>query len=181
MKRKGLGDKLIELAKGVLSTSLAAVFYEFNSHGDMKKKEITHQEVAEAIRSSSERLSFIGEEDQAFSHLPSVSSFERFVNYMGIYVGIRIVVAETRDDFFDDILEVKPTVIFETKDGLEYVSSKILSNSQKNSPIQKLRSSLGGRIKYIITDLPAKEEIRNLFSKSGVSLVEVPELAHLLA
>jgi hypothetical protein len=126
---------------------------------------------------ASEKLSFIGEEDQAFSYLPSVSSFERFVNYLGICMGIRIAVAETREDFFNDILEVKPTVLFETKSGIENIYSKILL--EKGPPNQKLKSALGGRIKYILVDSMPRGEIKNLFSKAGMSLIEVPELIRL--
>jgi len=179
IKRKGLEDELAKTAKGVLSNSPAVVFYNFNSDGRINKKEVTHRDLVEAIRMASERLSFINEEDQAFSYLPSVGSFERFVNYLGVYMGIRITIAETKEDFFEDILEVKPTVLFEAKSGLENICSKIISNSGKGSPSQKLRSALGGRIKYIFTDSPPRGDIKNLFSKVGTSLIEVPELVGL--
>jgi len=179
MKRKGLEDELVKTAKSVLSDSPATILYSFDSDGRIDRKEVTHRDLVEAIRVASERLLLVNEEDQAFSHLPSVSSFERFVNYLGIYMGIRIAVAETREDFFKDILEVKPTVLFETKSGLEDMCSKIISNLRKSTPTLKLKSALGGRVKYIITDSPPRGEIKNLFSKAGMSLIEVPELARL--
>jgi long-chain acyl-CoA synthetase len=179
MKRKGLEDELVKTAKSVLPDSPATILYSFDLDGRIDRKELTHRNLVEAMRVASERLLLVNEEDQAFSHLPSVSSFERLVNYLGIYMGIRIAVAETREDFFKDILEVKPTALFETKSGLENICSTILSNSEKGSPSQKLRSALGGRVKYIITDSPPKGEIKNLFPKAGMSLIEVPELARL--
>lgn len=180
INRKKLGEKLAEVTKGVLPDSPAAVFYDFNSGGELRRKEIAHRVLVKTIRVSSEKLSFIGEEDQVYFHLPSVSSFERLVNYLSIYMGTRIVVAETREDFFEDILEVKPSVVFETKTGLEDICKVILCDFQKSSPIQKLRGSLGGRIKYVITDsLPERREVRNLFSKSEILLIEIPELVSL--
>lgn len=179
MKRKGLEDELVKTAKRVLPDSPATILYSFDSDGRIDRKEVTHRDLVEAIRVASERLLLVNEEDQAFSHLPSVSSFERFVNYLGIYMGIRIAVAETGEDFFKDILEVKPTVLFETKSGLEGMCSKIISNLGKSTPTLKLKSALGGRVKYVITDSPPRREIKNLFSKAGMSLIEIPELARL--
>jgi long-chain acyl-CoA synthetase len=179
IKRKGLTDELIRAANGVLPTSVAAIFYNLNSDGRIEKKEIIHYDLIQSIHAASERLSFITEEDQSFSYLPSFGLFERFANYLGIYKGIRIALSETREEFLEDILEVKPTVLFETKSGLEDICSKIVSNLGRNSPTLKPKSALGGRIKYIITDSPPGGEIKNLFSKEGVSLIEVPELIRL--
>ena len=41
-----------------------------------------------------------------------------FINYLTFYMGTRAAVAESRQDFYDDILEVMPTILFETKRGL---------------------------------------------------------------
>lgn len=178
MKRKSLGDKLVEIANGILPDDPAAVFYDFNSNG-IRKKEITHGGVIEAIILSSEKLSFIAEEDQAFSCLPFSGCFETFANYLGVYMGIRIVVAESREDFFEDVLEVKPTLIFETKNGVEDICGRILSGVQKKSPDERLRNSLGGKVKYIITDSPPSAEAKDIFSKSGITPVVITELAKL--
>jgi long-chain acyl-CoA synthetase len=179
MKRKGLEDELVKTAKSVSPDSPATILYSFDLDGKIGRKEVTHRDLVEAMRVASERLLLVNEEDQAFSHLPSVGSFERFVNYLSIYMGIRIAVAETREDFFKDILEVKPTVLFETKSGLENICSTILSSSEKGSPSQKLRSALGGRLKCVLIDSMPRGEIKNLFSTLEISLIEIPELARL--
>ncbi|HEY7536154.1 MAG TPA: hypothetical protein VH878_09465, partial [Thermodesulfobacteriota bacterium] len=131
----------------------------------------------EVLRDSSEKLSFITEEDQAFSHLPSVSPYEKLINYVGIYMGSRISIAETRENFFEDVVEVKPTVLFETLGGIENLCSKALSNAGKDSASKELRSALGGRIKHILIDYIPRREIINLISSAGVSLTDVPKLA----
>jgi long-subunit acyl-CoA synthetase (AMP-forming) len=179
MKRRMLEDELIRKAKDVLPGSTAAVFYNYNSDLKYERKEITHEDLVNALKVASEKLSFITGEDQAFSYLPSDSPYERFVNYLGIYMGSRISIAETRDNFFEDIMEVKPTVIFETKKGLENICSKILSNLEKGPPSQRLRNALGGRVKHILVDSLPRREIINLLSGSDISLTEMPELAEL--
>ncbi len=177
IKRKGLEDELAKASRSVLPEATVTIFYNFNSDKKIDRKEVTHRDLVEAICVASERLSFINGEDQAFSYLPSVDSFERFVNYLGIYMGIRIAVAKTREDFFEDILEVKPTVLFETKSGLENIYSRI--SLEKGSPNQKLRTALGGRIKYVLIDSMPRGEVKNLFSKSDISLIEISEIASL--
>ena len=179
MKRKMLEDELARKAEGVLPDSTAAVFYNFDSDLKKERKEITHKDLIKALKGASEKLLSITEEDQAFSHLSYVSPYERFVNYLGIYMGNRISIAETMDNFFEDILEVKPTVIYETQKGIENLCSKALSNPGRVSISQKLRNAIGGRAKHILIDSLPRREIINLLSSSGVSLTEVPELAEL--
>jgi len=179
LKRKQLEGEVVKTSKGVLPDAIATIFQSSNSDGRIVKKEITQMDLIQALRSASERLSFIGEEDQSFSCLPSASPFEKLINHLGLYMGTRIVMAKNRGDFFSDILEVKPTVLFETKKGLENICSRILSKSAMASPSERLKSNLGGRIKYVLTDSLPGEEIKNLFSRSGVSLIEVHELSNI--
>ena len=142
----------------------------------MNEKKVTQLDLIEALDLMAKMFPFIGEEDQSFSCLPSASPFEKFINYLALYMGSRIVMAETRGDFFEDILEVKPTVLFETRNGLEDICSRVLSDSGIKSGSEKLRRDLGNRLKYVLTDSLPEDRIRNLFSKSGVSIIEVPEL-----
>jgi long-subunit acyl-CoA synthetase (AMP-forming) len=179
MKKKMIEDELVRKAKGVSPGETAAIFYSFKSDEEIERKEIVHENLIEALRDSSERLSFITEEDQAFSHLSSVSPYERFINYLGIYMGSRISIAETRDEFFDDVLEIKPTVLYETKKSIESLCSKLISTPQKGSPGKKLKDALGGRIRHVLIDSLPRREIINLLSSSGVSLTEVSVLAGL--
>jgi hypothetical protein len=179
MKRKMLEDELIRKAKDISPEETAAIFYSFKSDEGIQRKEIKHEDLIGALRDSSGKLSFITEEDQTFSHLSYVSPYERFINYLGVYMGNRISIAESRDNFFEDILEVKPTVLFETQKGIENLCSKALSNPGRGPLSKKLRSSLGGRIKHILMDSMPRAEIKNLLSSSGISLTEVPELSGL--
>jgi long-subunit acyl-CoA synthetase (AMP-forming) len=180
LKRKLLEDELVKTSKSVLPKSLATIFYSSNSHAKTERKEVTQGDLMGVLHSVSGRLSFIDEEDQSFSYLPSVSPFEKLINHFGIYMGTRIVMAENREDFFEDIVEVKPTVLFETKIGLENICSKISSKAGSAFSSEKLKSELGSRIKYVVMDSLPGEEIKNLFSKSRVSLIEIPEVNNLV-
>ena len=176
LKRRQLEDNLTTTSESVSPDSPAVIFYEPGSNGKVNKKMVTHLDLIEALHFMAKTFLFIGEEDQSFSCLLSASPFEKFINYLALYMGSRIVMAETRGDFFEDILEVKPTVLFETRNGLEDICSRVLSDSGIKSGSEKLRRDLGNRLKYVLTDSLPEDRIRNLFSKSGVSIIEVPEL-----
>ncbi len=94
-------------------------------------------------------------------------------------MGTRAAMAESRDDFYQDILEVMPTILFETKDGLEDIYRKSMSDLNGSSREKKIRTDLGERIKYIFTDYLPSGEVQSLFLSSGVSFLEVPELSSL--
>jgi long-subunit acyl-CoA synthetase (AMP-forming) len=175
LKRRQLEDSLTRTSESVSPDSPAVIFYEPGSNGKVNEKKVAHLDLIEALHLMAKTYPFIGEEDQSFSCLPSASPFERFINYLALYMGSRIVMAETREDFFEDILEVKPTVLFETRNGIEDICSRVLSDAGIKSGGEKLRRDLGNRIKYVLTDFMPEDRIKNLFSKSGVSIIEVPE------
>ena len=95
-------------------------------------------------------------------------------------MGTRAAVAESRQDFYDDILEVMPTILFETKSGLETIYEKSMANLNGISREKKLRKDLGDRIKYVFTDFLPTKEVQNLYLSSGVKFLEVPELNNLV-
>ncbi len=172
IKRRQLEDELSKISRNVSPDCLATIFNSFSSNGNQNSDEVTQGGLIQLLRSTSDKLSFIGEEDQSFSYLHSASPFDKLINHIGIFNGTQIVIAETQEDFYVDILEVMPTVLFETRIGLESICSRILS--------EKLKSDLGSRIKYVVTDSSPGEGIKSLFLKSGVSLIEVPELNRLV-
>jgi long-chain acyl-CoA synthetase len=179
LKRKQLEDDLRKIASNVLSKSVACVFYKHGSQAAGGKREITHQGIIESLKCASERLFNLNEEEQTYSYLPSVSPYEKLINYLAIYIGFRMVVAETREAFFEDILEVKPTIIYETQRGLEEILSKHLEKNRSGDP-RLLRDELGGRANHIITDSIPRDEIKELIRTAGISLIELPEINNLI-
>jgi len=175
VKRKQHGDDLKRITGKVLPSNVASIFYNLNSNGDVVKKEITQQNLIEIIHRASEKLEILDKEDQSYSYMPSVSPFEKFINYLAIYMEFRMVLAESREEFYEEILEVMPTVIFETQRGLEEIIAKKITKIQRDSKSNTLNRELGGRVKYIITDLPPREEIRDIFKSSNISVIDIPE------
>ncbi len=175
VKRKQHGDDLERITGKVLPSNVASIFYNLNSNGDVVKKEITQQNLIEIIHRASEKLEILDKEDQSYSYMPSVSPFEKFINYLAIYMEFRMVLAKSREEFYEDILEVMPTVIFETQRGLEEIIDKKITKIERDSKSNALNRELGGRVKYIITDLPPREEIRDIFKSSNISVIDIPE------
>ncbi len=179
LKRKQLDDELRKVAGSLRSESVACVFYDFGSQAASVKREITHQNIVESLKLVSGRLVHLTEEEQTYSYLPSVSPYEKIINYLAIYIGFRMVLAETREDFFEDILEVKPTILYETQNGLEEILSIHLEKNGIADP-HLLRNELGGRARHIITDAPPRDEIKELIRAAGITLIELPELNKLI-
>ncbi len=175
MKRKKLHDDLTKVSTDVSSDDIAAIF--INEEGN--SKEISQGAMIEILSAASKKYSQIGIEDQSFSYMTSASPFSKFINYMTLFMGTRAAVAESRKDFYNDILEVMPTIIFETSDGLEAIYDISTSSLNGTSSEKKLRKDLGDRIKFIFTDSQPKKEVENLFLRARVNLLEVPELNRL--
>lgn len=178
LKRKQLHDEIRKIASNLSSKSLACVFYDSGSKGADGKREITHQNIIQSLKLASDKLFYLSEEEQTYSYLPSVTPYEKIINYLAIYTGFRMVFAETREEFFEDILEVKPTVIYETQSGLEEILSKHLEKNGIADP-RLLRNELGGRANHIITDSFPRDEIKELIRTAGITLIDLPEMNNL--
>lgn len=175
MKRKKLHDDLTKTSENVSANDVAAIFT--NTHGD--SKEISQGAMIEILSEASKKYSQIGIEDQSFSYITSASPFSKFINYLTLFMGTRASVAESRKDFYSDILEVMPTIIFETQEGLEAIYDISTSSLNGTSSEKKLRKDLGDRIKYIFTDSKPKKEVENLFLRAGVNFLVMHELNQL--
>ena len=180
IKRKQLDDDLRRLCSSVQPDNVASVFYSFYSSGSYMRRVFTHEGLIETLKNGSQKLSSLGGEDQSYSYLSSVNPFEIFVNYLVIYMGFRMAIAESRREFFEDVLEIKPTVIFETQRGLEEIYSKITAVHGMPTVGKSLRIDLGNRLRYIVTDSVSGAGIKSLFQRSGVSIIEVSELNNAL-
>ena len=169
MKRKQLHDDLTKVSENVSPDDLAVIFPD-------SQTQVTQGAFMDILAGAYQKYSQIGIEDQSFSYMTSASPFSKFINYLTFYMGTRAAMAESRQDFYQDILEVMPTILFETSEGLEDLYEKSLSNLNGTSPEKKIRKDLGERIKYIFTDNMPNKEVQNLLLRSGVNFLEVPDL-----
>lgn len=175
MKRKQLHDDLLQTSQDVSPENPAVIFVDSNC-----TIEVTQGSFMDILSRATEKYSQIGIEDQSFSYMTVASPFSTFINYLTFYMGTRAAVAESRKDFYEDILEVMPTILYETKEGLEDLYERTITNLNGMSREKKIRRDLGERIKYIFTDSLPRKEVQNLFLSSGVSFLEVPELSNLV-
>jgi len=178
MNRKKLQDELTELSSSVEPGNPAMLFVGKES-SVQEPREVSQGGIVEALSAISDRYPALGDEDQSFSYLTDTSPFAKLINYFTMYKANRAAVADTEKDFYMDVVEVMPTVLFETGAGIENLYKNSLSNLNGDSPEKKIRSVLGNRIKYIFTDRKPGPEIERIFGKAGVSLVEVPEFSEI--
>ena len=174
MKAKKLKDELKEFTWEVEPSSDAVSFYDFN--GEKPKNKVLTQEVfIELLQHAYKKMRFVTADDQSFAYLTSSNSFSKLVNFYSIFIGSIGAIAENKKDFFSDVLEVMPTVMFLTKEGME----RSVEHLSKTNGTHQLKKSFGGRLKYVITDSEPAHNVKNAFIGSGISVIELPELAAL--
>jgi long-subunit acyl-CoA synthetase (AMP-forming) len=176
MKRKKLEDELIGIYKSLDAEIPAAQFV----YSGTPVKVVTQGALIEALHDVSLRCSGLGAEDQSFSFLTSASPFAKFINYLTIYRGSRAAVAESRKDFYQDLVEVMPTVIFETAGGLDSLCRNSISELNGLSPEIKLRMDMGNRVRHILADSIPAGELGGILGNAGASVVEVPDFDAIL-
>ncbi len=175
LSRKKLTDELRERSQSVGPDTLAGVFYEAGESGP-NTTELTHKQIVDSLLNVSGKLSFLTEEDQFYSYMSTASPYGKFINYLALFTTSRAAMAETPEDFVEDVLEVMPTLLFKTKKGMEQICVSLLSYTNGASSENKLVNILGRRIKYVLTDdLPA-EDIVELFEEGGIKVIHITEL-----
>lgn len=173
LKKKELVDVLKTSSGSVKSDHAALQFYCENGSSSTSETVLEHEKLLTMLRSACSKLDFITEEDQSYSYLMVSSPFEKLINLLGLMLGIRLIIAEDMDCFFRDILEAKPTVLFESGNELE----KIFNTFKSNNKGDNLKIFLGGRIRYLITDSKPDGYIEKAFRNSGIDVIELPELS----
>lgn len=179
MKRKKLQDELTEASAKVEANDTAALFVQSDTDGSVGA--VSQGTLLNALRTTSERYSYINGEDQSFSYLTDASPYAKFINYLTLYKASRAAVAETMKDFYQDIVEVKPTIIFETRHGLVDICRNLLSGPNGQNAGRRLKADLGSRLNYIFTDYLPDPDTETILRSAGFTLIEVPELSGLLS
>jgi long-chain acyl-CoA synthetase len=179
MKRKKLEDELAGIYKNISPDCPAALFLRPGTD-DAHTVEVTEGDLMASLGNASLRCPQINADDQSFSYITEASPFAKLVNYLTLYQGSRAAVAEGRKDFYQDIVEVMPTVLFETRTGLEELCRKSLSGLNGRQPGKKLMTDLGNRVKFILTDSLPGGETETLLRSTGARLIELHEFNRLL-
>ena len=169
LKSKKLKDDIENISSNLSPDITTFSFYNFNGGNRLETKQISQEMFIKLLQVTIKKLKFITKEDQFYSFLPSSSSFSKFANFLPVYIGNRGAIAGNKKDFFSDVLEVMPTIMFLSKEILQELNGY----EDINGSIKKF---FGGRLKYIFTDSFPGHEIKNMFISSGVSIIELNEL-----
>lgn len=173
MKRKKLQDELKKVSDEIDADAPAAIFLNPEKSGG-KSDEITQGDIMSTLKLISSKTNGIGDEDQSFSYISSASPYSKIINYLTLYIGTRAATAESREDFYQDIREVMPTMLFETSEGLEGLYKKSVASLDGLTPEKKLRKDLGSRVSYIFTDTLPASDIESIYRGAGAKFSLVP-------
>lgn len=112
---------------------------------------------------------FLHGRSQTFCHLPRADMFSRAVKFLPLCVSARAAAARSEADFFDDILEIMPTVVFLDSRRLEEIAFSFGEGNGGNGG----KSAFGGRLGGILTDRIPGGDTAEFYSKLGIEMSEV--------
>ncbi|NIX16283.1 MAG: AMP-binding protein [Candidatus Dadabacteria bacterium] len=168
IKKKELSDKLKKVAEKISPELIALTIYSSKEDKVIETK-FDHKTIIELLSRAYDTLKFIKTEDQSYSYLITSEVYEKLVHLLALCLGIRIIIAEDKDCFYEDILEAKPTIIFETKSGIEEICNHLNGGNLKNL--------LGGRVRYLITDEHPDSKYKNRIINSNINIIPISQFA----
>lgn len=170
--RKKLRDKISAIGASVKEDSAAVIF---NAGADpAESKSFSHGDILDLLRLSEQSLGAISIEDQTFSHLPRGGSFSKFANLLNLQTAARGAIAEDTEDFFVDVPEIMPVMLFLAGAEIENVVNRLCG---ENGSAGNLRSGLGGRTRLILTDTLPPERTQDRLSAQNISIVKLESLS----
>ncbi len=172
LARKKLKDEINALGSSVKEDSEAVIF---NAGGAPdENRGFSHGDILDLLRLSEQELGAISIEDQTFSYLPRSGSFSKFANLLNLQTAARGAIAEDTEDFFADVPEIMPVMLFLAGAEIENLVNRLGGG---NGSGEDLRSALGGRIRLLLTDVPPPERTRDLLLAQDISVVELKSLS----
>ncbi|NIP30155.1 MAG: AMP-binding protein [Candidatus Dadabacteria bacterium] len=172
IKRKKLNDELQKLSQSISGETTATIFYQFNGFSTSKINRFSQEKIINLLKIIQKKLKFITEENQTYAYLPVQNSFSKFINLLNIQIGNRGAIASNLKDFYDDILEVMPNIIYLTKPQLEFIMDEFSINS-----LGSIKENFGGRLKYILTNTSPNNDVKIALKKAGISIIELNQLS----
>ena len=171
LKRKKLGDKLEETFISISSESVSTIFYEFKGKSISKINKFSQEKIINLLKVTQKKLKFIAEEDQTFAYLPKRDSFSKFINLLNLQIGNRGAIASNLKDFYDDVLEIMPFIIYLSGTQLKQIIDEFKTNS-----LGSIKNNFGGRLKYVLTDNPPSNQVKIDLKKEGITVIELNQL-----
>ena len=170
--RKKLGDEINAVGSSVKENSPAVIFDAGAAAAEGKS--FSHGDILDLLHLSEQELGEISIEDQTFSYLPGCGSFSKFANLLNLQTSARGAIAEGTEDFFVDVPEIMPVMLFLPGNEIENVVNSLRG---ENGSAKNLRSDLGGRIRLLLTDILPPDRIRDLLLAQNISVVKLSSLS----
>lgn len=172
LARKKLKDEIEAVGSLVKEDSPAVIFA---TGGDAtESRSFSQGEMLDLLLLSEEELGEVSVEDQTFSYLPGSGSFSKFANLLTLQTAARGAVAEDTEDFFADVREIMPVMLFLPSIWIENIVNRLRDG---NGPAENLRSGLGGRVRLLLTDALPSEETRDLLLSQNISVARLRSLS----
>ena len=172
LRRKNLKDEMSTIAGSVKEDATAVTLNA--AGGTAKSRSFSHKDMLDLLRLSEKELGEISAEDQTFSYLPGGGSFSRFANLLNLQTAARGAIAESAEDFFADVPEIMPVVLFLPGAEIENIVNRIRG---KNGPRGNLRSGLGGRTRLLLTDVLPPAETMDMLLAEDISALRLSSLS----
>jgi len=170
--RKKLKDEISAIGSSVKEDSPAVIFDAGAATADGKS--FSHGDILDLLGLSEQELGEVSIEDQTFSYLPGCGSFSKFANLLNLQTSARGAIAEGTEDFFLDVPEIMPVMLFLPGAEIENVVNSLQG---ENGSGGNLRSDLGGRIRLLLTDALPPERTRDLLLAQNISVVKLSSLS----
>lgn len=172
LARKKLRDEISAIGSSVKEDSPAVIFDAWASAAE--NNIFSHGDILDLLGLSEQELGEISAEDQTFSYLPGCGSFSKFANLLNLQTSARGAIAEGTEDFFVDVPEIMPVMLFLPGTEIENVINGLRG---ENGSAANLRSYLGGRIRLLLTDALPPERTRELLLSQNISVVKLSSLS----
>ncbi len=172
LRRKKLKDEITTIGSSVKEDSPAVIFDAGAAAAE--NKSFSHGDMLDLLRLSEKELGEVSVEDQTFSYLPGCGSFSKFANLLNLQTAARGAIAEGTEDFFVDVAEIMPVMLFLPGAEIENVVNSL---RDQNGSANSLRSDLGGRIRLLLTDFLPPERTRDMLSAQNISVVKLNSLS----
>ncbi len=174
LKKRKLVDQLEENMKSIHPSDPAIKIIGFNN-GEGREKIITQGMLLTLLNISSKKLRFLSSEDQFYALLSESGLYSNLVSFLPSFLGIRGTMTGDLDEFFQDIKEIMPTLLFiDTEILTDRVGTIIKENGGFKNNIRNL---LGRRLRYLVVDKPLDSLWTSSLIGSGISIIELTEFS----
>ena len=128
-------DTLVKMRADVGENDMSSIIYTSGTTGLSKGVMMTHKNFVSNVLES--QVAVPKDAELALSFLPLNHVFERMLNYLFVYLGIRVYYAESMETIVENIQDIKPDIFAAVPRIFEKVYDKIYNKGMELSGIKK--------------------------------------------